>query len=243
MSEFCDDGAGMVCSRCRSRLKAGSWPRCPRCHAPRGTGREELADCLECREWPDALSLARFAWLLRPPADDLVHALKYEGWRELAPYMGRCMAAAARAGGWAATGPTVGGRTSRGAEWTVVPVPTTPHRMRERGYNQAALLARVVASELELPLADALLRRAGGGSQTRLSPKERQENVRGAFVAGPAAIEVRDRRVLFVDDVLTTGATAGAAACTLMEAGAREVRLLTFGRALPDRDAGMRQAA
>lgn len=176
-----------------------------------------------------------------PPATDLVHALKYEGWREIADFMGRSMAQAARAPGSEA--PKM--------EWDefladalVVPVATTAARARARGYNQAALLADVVASRLQRPSApDALVRRIAGTSQTVLSPEERRENVRGAFVAGSRARLVRDRAVLLVDDVLTTGATACEAASALRDAGSAEVRLLTFGRALPGRDEGAQAAA
>jgi predicted amidophosphoribosyltransferase len=118
----------------------------------------------------------------------------------------------------------------------VVPVPTTASRLATRGYNQAALLARHVSAALGLPLRDALRRRAGGGSQTSLTPTERRENVRGVF--GPAAgaeLAVGGRHVLLVDDVLTTGATAGDAARALAAARAATVTLIAFARALPSR--------
>ncbi len=159
-----------------------------------------------------------------------MHALKYEGWPEVADFMGRRMA---RAVGWR---PFV-------SRAVIVPVPTTASRVRARGYNQAALLADVVADRLGGTSAHGvLLRRRGGTSQTALSPERRTENVRGAFGAGPDADAVRDRAVLLVDDVLTTGATGLEAAATLQEAGAAEVRLLAFARALPGRDLGGRAA-
>jgi ComF family protein len=201
-------------------MPEASWPRCLRCHAPRGTGRDPSPDCLECRDWPPELTRACYAWLLRPPATDLVHGLKYEGWRELAGTMGRAMARA------------MGTRLDVDGLSLVVPVPTTPRRIRERGYNQARLLAEVVASCLGLPLGEALHRGSASSSQTTLSPRDRRENVRDAFraVDGPESLEGHD--VLLVDDVLTTGATAGEAARTLASAGAASIHLLTFARAL-----------
>lgn len=215
---------GLVCALCRTRMPRTPWPRCPRCHHPTGTGRSAAASCRMCREWPDALTRARHAYLLAPPADTLVHALKYEGWQELAPEMGRAM------------GRVVSDTCRLSEETVVVPVPTTPRRVRTRGYNQARLLAEPVAAGLALDLRDALVRTRGGATQVALHPSQRRANVRGAF-----AVRERDRsrlrgaHVLLVDDVLTTGATAGAAAMVLARAGVSEVTLLTFARALPFR--------
>lgn len=194
--------------------------------------------------WPAELASARYAHLLEPPASDLVHALKYEGWRELAHPMGRAIARIARghaerrAGQRAGT--AAGGAAGGPAVPLVVPVPTTRRRVRSRGYNQARLLAGVVAAELGLPLVDALERRSTPRSQTTLSPAERRENVRDAFGPSEHVRRVRGRRTYLVDDVLTTGATAGEAAKVLAAHGASEVRLLTFGRALarPGRTGG-----
>jgi len=184
---------------------------------------------LECRDWPAALTRARHAYALEPPADDLVHALKYEGWGELADPMGAAMAAAAERG---AGDPLTAGGAPR---TVVVPVPTTAARLRRRGYNQAELLARRVAALRGLPPVPAIARAGGGGSQTSLAPSERRENVRGAFrpVRSEASL-VAGSDVLLVDDVLTTGATASEAALALASMGAASVTLLTYARALPN---------
>jgi len=116
----------------------------------------------------------------------------------------------------------------------VVPVPTTRLRVRRRGYNQALLLARSVAERLGLDLVEALLRTRGGATQVALHPSQRRANVRGAFQAREEAFPgLRGVHVLLVDDVLTTGATAVAAATELALAGVSEVTLLTYARALP----------
>ncbi len=155
-----------------------------------------------------------------------MHALKYEGWPELADFMGRAMAAAVAAPfegdiGWAAS--------------VVVPMPTTGERLRRRGYNQAELLARRVADLRGLPLIGALERHGSGRSQTGLSPSERVENVRGVFRPAPeAGAGVRCAHLMLVDDVLTTGATAAEAASVLARMGSASVRLVTYARALAD---------
>ncbi len=184
----------------------------------------DAADCLECRPWSPALGAARFAYVLAHPADDLVHALKYEGWPELASMMGREVGRLDVPAG-TLDGPSI-----------VVPVPTTARRHKMRGYNQAELLAESVAGSLRRPLCRALVRDSEGRSQTALTPAERRENVRGVFApATPRDPRVTDAHVLLVDDVLTTGATASEAAATLVGMGARSVTLLAFARALPGR--------
>ncbi len=164
--------------------------------------------------------------MLEAPATDLVHALKYEGYRDLAEPMG---AALARLD----TTPVSAERTAA-TEEIVVPVPTTTHRLRMRGYNQAELLARRVAAARGLDLVPAVVRRGEGPSQTSLTPDERRRNVQGAFAAAVEAERlVRGAHAILVDDVLTTGATAGEAAVVLAELGAARVTLLAFARALP----------
>jgi ComF family protein len=164
--------------------------------------------------------------ILEHPSERLVHALKYEGWRELAPLMARRILALEP------PEHTEAGRI-------VVPIPTTARRRRQRGYNQAALIAYAYAEQGGLECVDALQRTAGGGSQVSLTPAERRSNVRGAFAPVDEALHrIRAKQVTLIDDVLTTGATAGEAALALERAGAQGVSLFTFARALPDRRRG-----
>jgi len=116
----------------------------------------------------------------------------------------------------------------------VTPMPTTPARERRRGYNQAALLAEGLASELGLPLKRLLTRTLDRRSQIKLEPSQRRANVRGVFAANPAMGALSGTSVVLVDDVLTTGATASEAARVLMEQGVSSVHLVTFARALPE---------
>jgi len=221
--------APVLCGRCASRLREAPWPRCPRCHFPRGARRVEAPDCLECRDWPAALTRARHAYVLASPAVDLVHALKYEGWRDLAESMGAAVAALVE------DRPAAPSPRGPAPRTLVVPVPTTAARLRRRGYNQAELLARRVGVLRGLRTVPAITRAGGGDSQTSLAPSERRENVRGAFrpVHGVAS-QVAESDVLLVDDVLTTGATAAEASLALASMGAASVTLLTYARALPN---------
>jgi ComF family protein len=212
------DSVRFVCRVCRSRLIVPPAPTCVRCGAPlRMTGRPHRHfGCDECAGWPDALRFARAACLLQPPADRLVHQLKYRGWPALAGPLAERMAQQR----WPAEAhePAV-----------LVPVPTTGKRQRERGYNQAEMLARAVA-RLTVRDVQPLLQRTGGTrTQTALQPAARAANVAGAFA--PAARGVAGSHIILVDDVLTTGATAVECARVLCDAGACCIRLLTFARA------------
>ncbi|HEX7089041.1 MAG TPA: ComF family protein [Longimicrobiales bacterium] len=212
----------LICPQCRARLRPIPPPACPRCGAPRlRTGRPSGPTCPECEAWPPWLRAARSAFLLHPPADRLVHQLKYRGWRALAEPLAEYMAAVpvpAAAG----DGPSL-----------VVPIPTTRRRLRERGYNQAELLARGLARHTGRTVIAALERVSAAASQTALQPAARRANVAGSFrVAGDLKAVLTGRHLLLVDDVLTTGATVLECGATLVAAGVRAISVLTFARAL-----------
>lgn len=119
-------------------------------------------------------------------------------------------------------------------EFVTVPVPLHTHRLRERGFNQGLLLARVVASELGTLLDYlSLIRKRDTPSQTGLGRKERRRNVAKAFSVTSAAI-FKGTRVLLVDDVLTTGSTLNECAKTLKKSGALEVICLALARTIGD---------
>ena len=163
------------------------------------------------------------------PGDRLVHAFKYEGWEQISGLLGRRLAQ---------TVPS---------DWNgdaIAPVPTTPRRLRERGFNPAERLARALGSVLGLPVIEALCRPREAPRQVGLPPDQRSANVRDAFSPDPGfSTSIRDQKVILVDDVLTTGATAIEAARTLGSMGASSVLILTFARALPQRPDEFRQAS
>ena len=106
----------------------------------------------------------------------------------------------------------------------IVSVPLHASRLRERGFNQAALLANAIAESLSLAhLPDALRRPVSTRAQSKLSVGHRRENVRSAFAPGPHAALLSGRRVLLVDDVVTTGATLASCAHAIRLSGARDI--------------------
>ena len=115
----------------------------------------------------------------------------------------------------------------------LVAVPLARSRLRERGYNQSALLAEEMSIRWGIPVwSDVVERTRSTRTQTELTPGERLSNVAGAFRAREfAARKLRGSHVVIVDDVVTTGATLNACALALFEAGARIISYMTFGRA------------
>ena len=114
----------------------------------------------------------------------------------------------------------------------IVPVPLHPKRLRERGFNQALILAREVSKRFSLPLEFlALERHKLTEPQVNLSKEQRLENVRGAFAVRKNK-RIEGQRVILVDDVYTTGSTIKECAGTLMRSGAADVAVLTLARAV-----------
>jgi len=182
----------------------------------RTSEREPL--CGACRrglnEFDRLRSFGAFDGALR----ELIHLFKYGGVVPLATPLASLL------------GIVVHNEPTLAAVDVVVPVPLHPRRQRLRGYNQAEYLARKLANQLALPLdARSFVRIRDTASQTGLTPRQRRENVRGAF-AVRARSPFDAKRILLVDDVCTTGATLNACARTLKRAGASEVQAVTLAR-------------
>ena len=147
-------------------------------------------------------------------ARELVHLLKFQGIRPVAKFFALALSELPL--------PDVD---------AIVPMPLGPGRLRQRGFNQALDIARHLGQARALPVIVAgLRRRRETHAQTGLTQEQRVANVRGAFIASPAH-DIRRRRLLLLDDVLTTGATARSAAQALVRAGAGEVHVVTVARA------------
>lgn len=200
------------CAPCEDTLlPVDAAASCPVCQDLAGA-----QTCARCRAAPppfDAV-VAAFAW--GGAVKDAIHRMKFSG----AAWAAEPLARRAWPDGAALPG---------GVD-VVVPLPLHPARHRARGYNQAALLARRWAALLGVPLAPAALARTRATAAVAdLAPAQRASAVAGAFsVAQPA--RVRGRRVLLVDDVVTTGATAREAAAVLKAAGAASVRVACVAR-------------
>jgi ComF family protein len=184
--------------------------------------------CLDCTTRTYRFSRARSYAAYRGPIVRAIVLLKFERIDPLASYFGNQLASLAKRHLLdAATD-----RASGPAADVVVPVPLHRTRERERGFNQAELIARATAKRLGLPFKPILLMRTKARPDKHiLSNEERWRIVRGAFAARPGS-QVDNKRVLLVDDVMTTGATLDACAGALLQAGAKSVVGLTVARAV-----------
>jgi len=211
------DGEG-VCAECWAKLSFIAKPYCPRLGIPfvYDPGPELLS--MEAIANPPAFQRARAAVRYDDVARTLVHALKYQDRTDLAPAMGRWMARA--------------GQELLEEADALVPVPLHWQRGWSRRYNQSGALARIIARQSGVKVASEALRRVRPTQQQiGLSRSQRASNVQGAFkVADHRRSEIQGRRVVLVDDVLTTGATVDACARALLRAKAASVDVLVFAR-------------
>ena len=208
---------GIICGHCWSRSRQLPHPRCERCGHP-----VTSYTCRWCVNLPPFVRSARsYCWIGAGTGKQIVHALKYDGWsrasREIADRMARLSFPL----------DVIEERTA------IVPVPLSPERARERGFNQCAVIARELSDCWQIPAwEDVLIRSSSMRSQTQLTPGERLGNVAGAFsVPVEQRASLRGAHVMLLDDVVTTGATLRASASALFAAGARTISYITFGRA------------
>ena len=211
------DGEG-VCAQCWAKLSFIAPPYCPRLGIPfvYDPGPDLLS--MEAIANPPAYARARAAVRYDDVARTLVHALKYQDRTDLAPAMGRWMARA-------------GCELLADAD-LLVPVPLHWRRGWSRRYNQSGALARVIKRQTGVRLVSEALRRVRPTQQQiGLSRPQRASNVQGAFKVAPdRAADIQGRRVVLIDDVLTSGATTDACARALLRAKAASVDVLVFAR-------------
>ncbi len=213
-----EDAAAPICAACEVKVEWVASPLCPCCGRvfPVPEGADHL--CGPCQTEPPPFARARAATLYNKNEDDppslAIKAFKYSRRLDMLPVMHHwlkcplCLALVQESE-------------------VLAPVPLHPQRLRQRGFNQALLLAQAFPeATLEREL---LVRQRHTPPQAGLNPKERRDNVKGAF-AVPRPDLVKGRKILLIDDVFTTGATVKECAKVLRRAGAREVNVLTAAR-------------
>ena len=212
------DGPGRLCPTCWAEVDFIAPPVCVRCGLPLDYDLGAEALCGACAADPPAFDRARAVMRYGDVARRLVVGFKHADRTHLAPALGRWLARA-------------GAALIETAD-ILVPVPLHRRRLIGRGFNQSALLAQCLARHTGLAVAtDALRRRRATPSQAGLTRAQRRNNVAGAFEGPPHRRPlIEGRRVLLIDDVLTTGATVDTCAATLRRAGADQVDVLTLAR-------------
>jgi len=211
------EGRGL-CPACWSKLSFITRPYCERLGIPFAYDPGPGILSMEAIADPPAYRRARAAVRFDEIARALVHALKYGDRLDLAPMMGRWVSHA--------------GREILAEADALVPVPLHWRRLWARRFNQSAMLAAAIAAESGVPIATGALKRVKPtAQQVGLSRSERAANVQGAFRVPPEGRgEVAGRRLVLVDDVLTSGATVDGCARALLRAGAANVDVLIFAR-------------
>jgi ComF family protein len=215
-------GSPGFCSACSAQIRPLGSPMCPRCGVPfAGRGIDHLCD--GCRRRSPRFDRARACALYDGGSDpgsplaSALHQYKYKPDATLAPLLADLLASRC---------------PYRNDYDVLLPVPLHLERLRWRGFNQAALLARRLARQWTLRLDPfVLVRIRATPPQVGLDEAQRRRNITGAF-AVRCADRVRRRKVLLVDDVYTTGATVNECARVLKKAGARRVDVLVLARVL-----------
>lgn len=195
-----EDHAGPLCLNCRQTLVPHEPPFCLRC-ADKTTPGAEL--CPRCAGSPHECRIIRSVFQYKDAAVSLVHAFKFRGRRS----------AARTAGTW------MGFAMDRYPEFerpdALVPMPLHPRRRRERGYNQALLLAETLSQTISVPVEELLRRTRPTKPQWALGREARRDNLEGAFALAAAPERIEGRRLLLIDDVCTSGSSFEACAKVL----------------------------
>lgn len=209
---------GYVCGQCWQDVRFIKPPFCERCGLPFQGEITTSFECTNCRQMELHFCWARSSVIARGAVLEAIHRYKYTRHLWFEEFLADLFVRGAR-------------DSFAEASWdAIVPVPLFPVKQREREFNQAERLARRLGQAVALPVQSDLLKRVvATPSQTRLSRRERADNMRHAF-AMRTDQPVKGRRFVLVDDVFTTGATTSACAKVLLQAGAEAVAVWTVAR-------------
>lgn len=207
-AELVADTRYNLCGACMEKLPFVQGHICLGCGAPMAN---EADYCLRCQANNDMVTVNRSPLIYEDEARKLIYTMKFGKKKYIAHTLGALMADE---------------YIKRGMDCDIIVfVPMSSGEMKKRGFNQSELLAREVGQRLNLPVLPALIKTRDTSAQKELSGRSRADNLRNAFAC--VFKEVKRLKILLIDDVYTTGATANECANTLLKAGAKEVRVLT----------------
>lgn len=209
---------GFIGAACRNEVHRIEPPFCSRCGLPFEGKITNEFECTNCREMELHFCWARSAAIARGPVLEAIHRYKYKRDLWFEPFFGQLLCEAAA-------------DSLREECWdALVPVPLFPLKQREREFNQAERLARLLSKATDIPVARKLLKRTvPTPSQTRLTREQRAANMRNAFALRKPQ-SLAGKRFVVIDDVFTTGATTSSCAKMLLDAGAERVAVWTLAR-------------
>ena len=205
-----DSAGALLCARCVADLPPLPDARCPQCGVETTLGER----CGACLKEPPAFTHTVALFRYEFPVDRLIQALKYGHQLPLANWFGQCLSREILAAG----------------HDLILPLPLHPTRLQSRGFNQSAEIARTISSELGMQMnTSCLTRTRATPPQAALPLKERARNVRGAF---ECRADLGGKRILLVDDVMTSGSTLRECARILKLHGAAQITVAVVARAL-----------
>lgn len=208
----CGEPGTSWCESCQKKIEIVQKAVCPIC----GTPSKTKTICPQCKQNPPTLDWIRSWAIYNEPLKTFIHALKYKNNRSLATTFAEAIAEVYKNNPYSIDFITV--------------VPLSKKRTRQRGYNQVALIAKALQSQINLKFQpEAICRIRNTETQVGKNVQERAINVIGAFRANP--MQVQDKTILILDDVYTTGATLNACANALKNAGASRIIGITAARA------------
>ena len=213
----CQKIGHVLCSACIAQIQPLPSPICDFCGVPLST----YGVCKNCQYRRPKLSGQRAVSLYQEPLRGCIHGLKYDGNMRLAIPLGLLLAQAYRYYDIQAD--------------MLIPVPLHSERQKQRGFNHASLLAEICSANIGVPMNDNILvRHRATVAQVDLHPRERYQNVAGAFACSSSSANsvLNGRRIVIIDDVSTTSATLEACATPLFAASAKEIWGLVLARPL-----------
>ena len=198
------------CSDCWAGMRRYDGPSCRICATPFSSGHAHV--CSDCLKEPPLFSKAMSFGVYEGTLSEAINFYKFHGIKRLSGPLGRLLL----------------GFDADGAD-AVVPVPLSIRGLRERGFNQSLLIAKTFSKDKSIPLImDGLIKQKETQPQIGLSARERAKNLKGSF---SATRDFKGMRLILIDDVMTTGATANECCRQLISAGAVDIRVLTLARA------------
>jgi len=207
----CKKEGSWLCKSCQKNIIAVVSQVCPQC------GRLNLQGkyCSRCQKGKFLKGIIAALYYEEGPTKEIIHNLKYNSVIELAPVLGKAMAKTLK-------------DNILGENIFITWAPLHPRRLAQRGFNQSELLAKTIAKESKLPMANLLLKKKNTKRQVELKGDRRRKNLAGVFTFKKC--DIRGKTIVIIDDVTTTGATLNECAKVLKEKGAKEIWGLVVAR-------------
>lgn len=216
---MCQEISEGICSKCAGKVEYAESPYCFRCGKPLEESEQEY--CFDCTQHSHMFDQGRGLFLYQEPVKGSIHRIKYQNCREYLEYYACEMAK------------KLGADVLRWHPEVLLPIPMHPGKVRQRGYNQAELLAEKLGDYLDIPVNGNVLKKVRRTKEQKaLTHQQRRNNLKGAFEINRDYLDEYGnlpwRNVLLTDDVYTTGSTMDAAAKVLKEHGVQQVYFITI---------------